>query len=396
MLLVMEPIWIDTDAALAEIIEDLRTVEEYALDTEFHGEKTYFARLALVQIGWNDRIALIDPLAISLLPLAEILNGDATMVVHAGDQDLAILARATGACPTKMFDTQIAAGFCGMGTPSLLNLAEKLAKVELAKGDRLTDWTKRPLTQNQCTYAAGDVAHLLLIANKLRDSLRDQGRFDWVELECEERRLRNRERPDPRTAWWKLKGHRQLRGKYRGIAQEVAAWREQRGALIDQPTRFILSDLAMAGIISRPPQDREELAAVRGVDGRILKEQIATQLLEAIDRGANLAPTDLVLPPSDETDRSLAPAVSVIAAWLSQRASELKIESSLLASRTDLTELINASEGRLASGWRSEMVGEPIRQLMNGEAVIALSNGGRRITLQTASVPDPPTEPALL
>ncbi len=381
----MEPIWIDTDAALRALISDLRHEPEYALDTEFHGEKTYFPRVALIQIGWSGGIALIDPLAISIAPLAEILNGPATMVVHAGDQDLAILSRATDACPTVMFDTQIAAGFCGMGTPSLLHLAERLVDVELTKGDRLTDWTKRPLTDNQRHYAAGDVAHLLEIATNLREKLASQNRLTWSELECEERRQRNRQRPDPRTAWWKLKGNRQLRGKHRGIAQEVSAWREIRGAELDQPTRFVLSDLAMAGIISRPPLSREELANVRGVDGRVLKESVAAGLLQAIARGSELPVEELLLPPRDDTDRTLAPAVSVIAAWLNQRASELKIETSLLASRADLTELINTGEGRLASGWRAETIGEPIRQLLHGDAVIRLTDNGRRIDLCAAT-----------
>ncbi len=384
MLWAMEPIWIDTDAALNTVVASLRSAAEYALDTEFHGEKTYFPKLALVQIAWEGGLALIDPLAISMEPLAEILDGPATMVVHAGDQDLAILGRATGSTPTLMFDTQIAAGFCGMGTPSLLHLAERLADVEISKGDRLTDWTKRPLTDNQRTYAAGDVLHLLHIANRLRDDLTKRDRLAWAELECEERLLRNRAWPDPRTAWWKLKGHRQLRGKSRGVAQEVAAWREVRGAELDQPTRFILSDLAMAGVISRPPRTRDELAAVRGIDGRVLKDTVANGLLAAIELGASLKTEDLVLPARDETDRTLAPAVSVIAAWLNQRASELKIESSLLASRSDLTELINSGGGRLADGWRKETVGEPIRQLLHGEAVVRLTDGGRRVDLQPA------------
>ena len=380
----MEPLYVDTDRALSELVAQLRDVEEYALDTEFHGEKTYYPKLALVQIAWPNGIALIDPLAISVAPLGSIIESDATMVVHAGDQDLAILARATGASPRKMFDTQLAAGFLGMGTPSLLHLAERTLKVELAKGDRLTDWTKRPLTNDQCVYAAGDVEHLLEITLRLRTELRDIGRLDWAELECEERRLRDRDRPDPRTAWWKIKGHRQLKAKSRGVAQEVAAWRERRAAELDQPTRFILSDLAMAGIIARPPRNRDELAAVRGLDGRVLREQIANELLAAIDLGASLSSNDLVLAPKEDTDKTLGPAVAVIAAFLNQRASELKIEPSLLASRSDLAVLLNNGGGRLATGWRNETIGEPISQLMTGELVIALRDGGRRIELQRA------------
>lgn len=377
----MEPRFVDTDEGLANVIAELRGVSEYALDTEFHGEKTYFPKLALVQIAWDGGLALIDPLTVSVEPLAEIIDSDAMMVVHAGDQDLAIMARATGANPRRMFDTQLAGGFLGMGTPSLLHLAERTVSVELAKGDRLTDWTRRPLSNEQCIYAAGDVEYLLAIAANLRQQLTDLDRLEWAELECEERRLRDREKPDPRTAWWKIKGHRQLKAKSRGVAQEVAAWRERRAADLDQPTRFILSDLAMAGIIARPPRTRDELAAIRGLDGRVLKEQIANELLAAITTGAALTPEELHLPPRDDADKTLGPAVAVIAAYLHQRAAELKIEPSLLASRSDLATLLNSGGGRLATGWRQATIGEPISQLMTGERVIALRNGGRQIEL---------------
>ncbi len=377
----MEPWWVDEPRALHDLVGRLRDAPEYALDTEFHGERTYHPRLALLQIAWSDGLALVDPFALSLEPLAEILEGPGTMVAHAGDQDLAIVARACGAGPTRLFDTQVAAGFCGLGTPSLLHLAERLLKVELAKGDRLTDWTRRPLHEDQRTYAAGDVLYLLEIANRLRDLLRADGRLAWAEEECEERRVRDRERPDPRAAWWRIKGNRQLRAKSRGIAQEVAAWRERRAEQGDQPTRHVLSDLAMAGIIARPPRTREELAAVRGIDGRALRAPVADELLDAIRRGQELSPTDLLMPPRDDTDRSLAPALSVIAAWITQRASELKLEPSLLATRADLAELLNNGDGRLSHGWRGEIVGAPIAALLASNASIVLRDGGRRIEL---------------
>ncbi len=379
----LEPRWVDEPGALLDVVERLRDEPEYALDTEFHGERTYFPRLALVQIAWSDGLALIDPLAISLEPLAEILAGPATMVAHACDQDLTIMARATGAAPSRLFDTQVAAGFCGLGTPSLVHLADRLLKVELAKGDRLTDWTRRPLSADQRRYAAGDVAYLLPIANRLREMLQADGRLSWAEEECEERRRRDRERPDPRTAWWRIKGNRQLRSKSRGVAQEVAAWRELRAQDSDLPTRHILSDLALAGIIARPPHTRDELAGVRGIDGRVLRAPVAEDLLAAIQRGEKLDPADIVMPEREQTDRSLSPALSVIAAWITQRAGELRLEPSLLATRADLADLLNTGNGRLSHGWRADIVGAPIASMLAGESVIALRDGGRRIELET-------------
>jgi ribonuclease D len=368
-------------AQLDEIVRALRDEPRYGLDTEFQGERTYHPRLALVQVAWPGGVAVIDPMVVDITPLGEVLGGPGTMVAHAGDQDLTILERACGVRPAHLFDTQIAAGFLGYGTPSLASLCERILGIRLAKGDRLTDWTRRPLTADQLSYAASDVEHLAVIHDSLVERLTDQGRLEWARDECEERRLRVRGRPDPQTAWWRIKGSRQLRGKSRGVAQEVSAWREREAERADIPPRFVLPDLALAGIIARAPRTREDLTAVRGLDGRHVRDGSANAILHAVELGLALTPAELRMPESDATDRSLAPAVTVIMAWLSQRASELDLEPSLLATRADLNALLSAGTGRLATGWRLATVGEPIRRLLSGEAAIALDRGGRRIAL---------------
>jgi ribonuclease D len=378
----VQPRWIDDPDALARLVAEFAGEPEYALDTEFQGERSFHPQLALVQIAWRGGLALIDPLALDLRPLASLLGGPGLMVAHAGDQDLAILERAVGCSPSRYLDTQIAAGFCGFGVPSLSSLVERCLSVKLTKGDRLTDWTKRPLRDNQKAYAADDVAHLLELADHLRATLEESGRLDWALDECEERRLRDRSRPPLETVWWRIKGSRQLRGSARGVAQCVAAWREERAEQLDIPARFVLSDLAIAGIVARPPANREELSGIRGVDGRLLKEPILGQLLGAVARGAALGPNELVLPPRDDVDRTLGPAVTVIGAWLAQRASELSLEASLLATRSDLVELLNTGGGRLAVGWRAQLVGAPIQELLRGERALALTDQGRRIELR--------------
>ncbi len=370
------------EQTLRGIVDEARTHRRYALDTEFHGERTYHPQLALVQLAYGTTIVLVDPLAADMHELAPLLESDAELVAHAGDQDLAILSRRVGVAPRHYFDTQVAAGFAGMGVPSLANLAERLVGVKLGKGDRLTDWTRRPLTADQMSYAADDVAYLLEIADRLEEKLAENGRLEWAHDECEERRRRDRTRPEPEIAWWKIKGGRQLRGKARGVAQCVAEWRERRAEALDTPPRFVLSDLALAGIVARPPTSREQLSDIRGIDGRVTREPVVSELLKAVARGLELTNEGLRLPPRDDADRSLSPAVSVIAAWLSQRASELGLESSLLATRADLVELLNTGSGRLAEGWRAETIGEPIRHLLAGTAVLALGDGGRRLELR--------------
>lgn len=373
--------FVTDDGALADIVARAAAHDRYALDTEFHGEKTYHPQLALVQIAYDSCIALIDPLAVDVEGLRPLLERDATLVAHAGDQDLAILQRRVGTGPGRYLDTQVAAGFCGLGVPSLANLAERLVGVKLRKGDRLTDWTRRPLTADQRAYAADDVAHLLEIADALRDRLVAAGRLEWALAECEERRQRDRARPDIDTAWWRIKGARQLRGKARGVAQTVAAWRERRAEMLDIPARYVLSELAFAGIIARPPESVAQLGDIRGIDNRMAREPIASELLAAVARGLALSPDELRLAPRDDVDRSLAPAVTVVGAWLAQRASELELEPSLLATRADVVELLNTGGGRVAEGWRCELVGAPIRDLVAGRASLGLADNGRRLEL---------------
>lgn len=378
----METRWVDDAGALAGLIDELRAEPRYALDTEFHGERTYWPRLALVQVAWSGGIALIDPLAVDMQPFGEILRGPGVMVAHAAEQDLAILVRASGAAPTQLFDTQVAAGFIGLGTPSLASLVERLLGVRLAKGDRLTDWTRRPLKAEQTVYAAADVEHLLALHDELVSRLEAMGRLEWATDECAERRARIRTRPEPELAWWRMKGARQLRGRSRGVAQQVGAWRERTAAELDVPPRFVLSDLALIGIVHRPPHTREELSAIRGVDGRSLRDGATQALLAAIATGLELEPASVAVPESDHVDRALAPAVTVIGAWLAQRAAELDLDPAVLATRADLNQLFHGAPSRLATGWRAELVGAPIQRLLAGEAVIVLRDGGRRVELR--------------
>ena len=374
--------WIDSQTEFNELVAALLDEPRYALDTEFHGERSYWPRLALLQISWSGGLALVDPFAVKLEPLAAVLEGPGCMVAHAAEQDLWILERACGRTPLQLFDTQVAAAFVGLGLPSLATLVERVLRVRLGKGDRLTDWTRRPLSAEQRAYAAADVDHLLLLHDELVRRLEDADRLTWALDECEERRLRVRARPEPETAWWRMKGARQLRGRARGVAQEVAAWRERTAEALDVPPRYVLSDLALASVVHRPPNDRTELAAIRGVDGRALRDGSAAALLDAVASGIALDPSEVRLPEPDRVDRSLAPAVTVIGAWLAQYAAELHLDPTVLATRADLSRLLQGAPSRLATGWRAHLVGEPVQRLLAGSAALVLTNGGRRLELR--------------
>jgi ribonuclease D len=364
---------VDETGRWLELVERLAEAEAYALDTEFHRERTYFPQLALVQLAWDGGVALVDPLAVDVSLLAKVLEGRGTMVAHASAQDLEILERHCGTGPRRLYDTQVAAGFLGMSSPSLQSLVERLLRRRLAKGDRLTDWTRRPLSAAQRDYAAADVAHLLELRRALDSELGRLGRAAWAEEECE--RLRSRPRPPavPEEAWWRIKDARSLRGAQRGVAQEVAAWRERLAMERDVPPRFVLGDLALSAVVQRPPKDVSELAALRGLEGRPLPASLAAGLLEAVARGAELPPQRLRLPPREPPDRPLRPLASMAAAWVSQRAEELSIDANLLGTRADILALLRGDpQARLAHGWRRELVGEALVALRSGRAALAV------------------------
>ena len=358
--LTLEHTWIDEPGALADLATELAGADAYAVDTEFHRERSYFPHLDLVQIAWPGGLALVDPLALDLTPLRRVLEGPGLAVLHAADQDLEVLLTACGVVPSRLFDTQLAAGFIGMSTPSLQLLVERLVGVRLRKGDRLADWTRRPLGVDQRAYAAADVEHLLDLWSALVERLEARGRLAWAQQECELARVQQRGTVEPETAWWRQRDARSLRGRSMGVAQEVAAWRERRAMALDLPPRFVLPDLA----------------AVRGLEGRNLKPPVLEEIMAAVERGKALAPEQVRRPPAEELDRSLRPAVALVAAWVAQLASDLEVDPALLATRADVQGFLREDDGaRLSQGWRHQLVGEPVRRLVAGEATLAFEGG---------------------
>ncbi|HET6951933.1 MAG TPA: HRDC domain-containing protein, partial [Acidimicrobiales bacterium] len=252
-------------------VEAAASADTFALDTEFHRERTYFAQLALLQLAAGDDIVVVDPLQVDVTPLAALLDSPAACIMHAASQDLEILERACGVGPRTLVDTQVAAGFVGLGSPGLGVLLQRRLGINLPKADRLTDWLRRPLSDEALTYAAADVAYLDDLWDHLRAELDGRGRTGWALAECDELRRRHGEPFDPDVAWWRIKEARRLKGRARGVAQSVAAWRERRARQVDRPVRHVLPDLAVVAIAERPPRSRGDLARVRGLDGRHLR-----------------------------------------------------------------------------------------------------------------------------
>jgi len=365
------------EKALRAVVAELRDQPEYAVDTEFHRERTYFPKVALVQLAWAEEVALVDPLAVDLAPLADVLAGPGTAIMHAANQDLEVLHRACATVPSRLFDTQLAAGFVGFSTPSLSLLAERVLGVHLPKASRLTDWLQRPLGDAQQTYAAADVLHLADIATELRRVLADTRRLEWAEEECEDLRARDWGPPDPELAWQRMKEARQLKGKARGVARSVAAWRERRAAELDTPARHVLPDLALVGIAMNPPTTAADLKRLRGIDDRHTRGRTAADILAAVQEGLARPVESSGGVRREDVDRDQRPAVALASAWLSQLAKELKIDTALLATRADLSSFVNGDPtSRLSTGWRHALLGDPIRRLVAGDFALAFDGKG--------------------
>lgn len=385
--------WVDSQHEFEALVDLLSTQPRYAIDTEFHRERTYYPKLALVQVGWDDQIVLVDPLAVDMSPLKRLFASPALAVFHAAQQDLDVLTHSVGCVPERMFDTQLAAGFTGYSTPSLLSLLHAELGVSASKGDRLTDWLRRPLTSDQQHYAAGDVAHLLELHDRLTAKLSALGRLQWALDACEELRTRPTGAADPEQAWLRLKDVRVLKSRARGVAQAVAAWRERRAAAVDVPVRQILPDLAILGIAQKHPTTAAELAQARGVEERHARGPLGQEILAAVKEGLSRE-VQMPSPDGDDLDRSLRPAVTLVSAWVSEVARAERIDTALLATRSDLVALLRGdADARLAVGWRAELLGDGVRSLVEGRAGLTFDGKGGLKLIPTA-VPVPAAQPA--
>ncbi len=385
--------WIDTDAVLRDFVSASVGCGQYSIDTEFHREKTYFPRLALVQVRARDLTALIDPLAVDMSLMRPLFEGPDLAVLHAAQQDLDVLTQSIGFVPARIYDTQLAAGFVGYSSPSLVNLAASLLRVNVPKGDRLTDWLRRPLTTDQRNYAASDVEHLAAMKEIIDRDLQARGRTAWADEACEELRTRPVGPGDPWDAWLRVKDIRTVKGRSRWVARHVARWREERAMDLDIPPRHVLSDIALLGIAQRVPRSLEDLSSCRGVDGRLARGATGEALLDAIDDALDDADKgDLAFPSNDgdDLDKSMRPAVTLVGVWVAELARQSDLDPALLGTRRDIVELLSGTSGaRLSTGWRADILGHDVELLVKGRRALTFSADGLVSGLRMVPVDGP-------
>lgn len=366
-------------------IERSRSSSVLAIDTEFLREKTYFAKLCLLQLATDDEVAIVDPFAVkNLKPLSTLLEDQSIMkLFHAGGQDLEILYREIGVLPKPVFDTQIAAALLGHTLQVGYGvLVHSLCGVSLKKTDSFTDWSRRPLSGSQIEYAADDVIYLREMYWLMKAKLEEKGRLSWLENDFAELSDPARYREDPRTRYRRLKRVSCLSRCQLSAAREVAAWREAEARKRDVPRKWVITDEQIVEACKREARTIDELFMVRGVREKVATREART-LVSLICKGLDL-PSDEwpELDKGSKNEPNVDAQLDLMVALVRLRAKENDIALQALASHGDLSLVARGyTEGvDVLRGWRRAIVGEELLDLISGKIALSLSEGGIKVT----------------
>ncbi|MHB8592390.1 MAG: ribonuclease D [Vulcanimicrobiaceae bacterium] len=376
---------------LPALCERVSGAPRVGLDTEFHNERSYTARLMVVQLAFEDGIVLVDPLAVAdLSPLLHALCAT-TVVGHALSSDLKIFADKYDLVPQRVFDCQVAASFLGYGISiSLADLVRELCGVRLKKSQTVSDWSARPLTANQIDYLVGDVAHLLDMHDTLASRLRDAGRYEWALEECALLAGAERYRTDVRRLYMRISGANRMSRRELGVLYEVALLRDRLARERDLPVKYILPDDVLAGLATLRPKRPEDLAQLRRLDGGT-RRALAERILEAVARGESMPEDRLPEKPARALGSARETLVALMSVVVGEIARTNEIPASLLVPRAVLERVareIPADRERLEralglSEWRTTLVGEALWRLLSGQTALRIegyADGEPRIT----------------
>ena len=380
--------------ALAQICERIRTSERVGIDTEFHNERTYTARLMVIQLAFEDGCAIVDPLAIAdLSPLADAL-AQTVVIGHALTSDLKIFADRFDRVPQEIFDCQVAAAFLGYGMAiSLADLVRDLCGVRLKKSQTVSDWSARPFSEKQLEYLVDDVAHLLEMHETLSERLRAKGRYEWALEECRLLADIGRYQADERRMYSRIPGANRMNRRELGILSEVVKLRDRIARERDLPLKYIMPDDVVGGIATLRPHRVEDLAQLRRLDPGT-RRSLGASIVEAVKRGEEI-PEDLL--PSKfarPLGNSRETLVSLMSVVVGEIARENDLPASLLVPRASLERLAREVPAGLEefeavldlSAWRMQLVGERLWRLLSGASAMRIegyATGDPRIILES-------------
>lgn len=376
---------ITTTAELAAFCDKIKGQPFVAVDTEFMRETTYWPKLCLIQAAAPSAEACIDPLAegLDLEPFLAIMRDESILkVFHAARQDVEIFNNLQ-AMPRPLFDTQVAGMAAGFGEQIAYDaLVRQMLKIELDKSSRFTDWARRPLSDNQLTYALADVTHLAALFPMLRDRLEREGRMAWVQDEMNDLTDPANYDVEPENAWKRLRP-RKHNAKYLAVYRAVAAWRERMAQSRDQPRGRILKDEAIDEIATQAPTDADGLDRLRSVPKGFSGSRFGPDLVAAIREA--LKDPEAYAPVVEKPRQSASPAagavVELLKVLLKARAEESGVASKLIATVSDLEQIANDDDADVGAlkGWRREAFGEDALKLKRGELALVLDGARVRV-----------------
>ncbi len=379
------PSLITTTEALSALCERLRAEEFVTVDTEFMRERTYWPELCVVQLAGTAEVAVVDAEApgLDLAPLGALLADTAVQkVFHAARQDVEIFVMKFGDVPRPLFDTQIAAMVAGFGDQVGYDaLVSALAGGSIDKAHRFSDWSARPLSASQITYAAADVTYLREVYTKLCMRLEQDGRLEWVAEEMAELADPATYRADPEAMWERLRARSNNR-RFLGVLRALAAWREREAQRVNIPRQRLLKDEALMEIAASAPTTPEALSRARGISRGFAEGRTGTSLLAAIAAASELPESALPEVPRGRDGGRPSPAlVSLLKVLLAAKCEHHHVAARLVASSDDIDRLAAEDAPDIAAlhGWRREVFGEDALALKEGR--VALGVAGRRVKL---------------
>jgi ribonuclease D len=384
-------VYLHDTAALREFCERARAYGRIALDTEFMREKTYWARLCLIQVAVGEECAIVDPFeATDLTPLFEVLADESVVkILHAGSQDLELFFRLSGSASGPIFDTQVAATLAGFPSQvGYARLVQDLFDVAIDKSDTFTDWSRRPLTPAQIEYALNDVLYLDRAWLQLTERLNTGDRLTWLADDFAKMSDPATYEVVPEQQFRRLKRISSLSRRQLGVLQQVAAWREREAMRRDLPRKWVVGDETLVEIARRRPETAAALGEIRGLNVRALADGVPA-LFEAVRAGMATPEDDL--PRIDHKPRAIVDidgVVELMGALVRMRASEHGIAVPLLANRADLERLASGDRdgNPLLAGWRKAIVGDELCSLVDGALALSVADG--KIVVKRAA-PDP-------
>lgn len=374
---------ITTPAALSEVCTHLRNAGRFTFDTEFIGETSYHPILCLIQVSTTERVELLDPFALKdLSPFWELI-ADPTLlkICHAGDQDLAICFQQGGIQAANIFDTQLGAGFIGLGYPlAYWRLVEHYCGIELEKAHTFSAWDQRPLSKQQFEYAVDDVRYLPAVHEAIAASLKSLGHEAWMTEACNELCTQASRRVDPSKIFLRIKGMGNLIPQQLSVLREITILREQLAFEHNLPTRTMFRDEVMLDIATRMPRTPEKLANIRSLP----REELQTyghEILDAVARGLSCPEDQLphLPPPPDDTleIKRIAEALSAASLTICQGQSvtpglvlsQAQIQS--LARRVAAQQDLHAHP--LMQGWSYQCLGQKLESLLAGKLTVSFT-----------------------